>query len=172
MKKILLFFMVFSIGANLFGQPIVKIFVFEQENLPGTKPTGVTDENGRAIKKAAAKKNYFVFLTFKKSYDIRPVKIFIRGKSFSIQTTTLKKTPVEYTNNTVVGNPEKTVLVPFTKNRVLELNITDTQAEEKKSGSIRNLTEKNDVVIGYIWNKKKYFATLEKIKKLEPVANE
>src|SRR5689334_2144540 len=102
MKKILLFFLVFIVGSNLFSQPVAKIFAFEQENMPGTKPAGVIDENGKAVKKAAAKKKYFIFLSYKKTYNVTPVQIFIRGLAFSIQTITSRKTPVEYTNKTVI----------------------------------------------------------------------
>jgi len=172
MKKILLFFLVFIVGSKVFSQPVVKIFAFEQENMPGTKPAGVIDENGKAVKKAAAKKKYFVFLSYKKTYNVMPVQIFIKDKSFSIQTITIRTSPVEYTSNTVISNPEKTVLVPATKNKVLEIKIAQLQHQEKIPESAKKLVNKNDVVIAYIWNKRKYFATLQKISTLEPVANE
>jgi hypothetical protein len=172
MKKILLFFLVFIIGSSLYSQPVVKIFAFEQENMPGTKPAGVTDENGKVVKKAAAKKKYFVFLSHKNQYNVMPVQVFIKGRAFSIQTITIRKTPVEYTNKTVINNPEKTILVPASKDKVLEINIVEIPQQEKAPESVKRLAHKNDVVIGYMWNKRKYFATLQKIKTLEPLANE
>jgi len=172
MKKNLLFFIVFIIGSNLYSQPPVKIIAFEQESLPGAKPAGVTDENGNRVKKAAAKKNYFIFLSFKKTYNITPAQVFIRGKAFAIRSKTLKKTPVEYANNTVVNNPEKITLVPFTNDKVLGVDIAEISRQEKKPNSIQKLVDKNDVVISYVWNKKTYFVSLQKIKRLEPAANE
>lgn len=172
MKKILLFFFVFVLGFDLFGQPTIKVFAFEQENVPGTKHTRVTDENGKPVGKAAAQKNYFIFLSFRKTYSITPVQVFIRGKAFSIRSTANKKTPVEYVSTTVPNNPEKTTLVPLTANKVLEIKVKDAIKPEKKNSYLQHLTGKNDVVIAYLWHKKKYFATLQEIKRLEPVANE
>jgi hypothetical protein len=172
MKKILLFFLVFAVGLNLHSQPRVRIFAFEQENMPGTKPVGVTDENGKAVKKAAAQKKYFIFLSYPKGNAITPVQVFIRSRAFTIKTTAVRKTPVEYTNNTVINNPEKTVLVPASKDRVIEVTLADVPRQEKPTRSVRTLTDKNDVVIAYAWKKKKYFVTLKKIERLEPVANE
>jgi len=172
MKKNLLFFLVFIVGSNLFSQPVVKIFAFEQENMPGTKPAGITDENGKAVKKAAAKKKYFIFLSYKQTYNVMPVQMFIKDRAFSIQSITIRKTPVEYTNKTVINNPEKTILVPASKDKVLQINVAEMQRQEKTPESVKRVADKNDVVIGYVWNKRKYFATLQKIKTLEPVANE
>lgn len=67
MKKNLLFFALIVATCFVNGQPAVRVFAFEQQILPGTIPAGVKDENGNPIKKAAAnKKNYFIFLSFKK----------------------------------------------------------------------------------------------------------
>jgi len=172
MKKNLLFFIAFTIGLNLFSQPPIKVFAFEQENLPGAKPAGIKDENGNLIKKAAAKKNYFIFLSFKNTYSVSPVQIFIRDKSFNIQTTITRTTPVEYTNNNIPNKPEKITLVPQTSNKVLELKVNELPVQDKKTEAVQKLADKNDVVIAYLWKKKKYFITVKKLKKLEPVANE
>ena len=172
MKKILLFSIGFIAGLTLFSQPVVKIFAYEQDNLPGTRPAGVIDENGKPMKKAAPKKNYFIYLSFKNTCNITPVQIFIRGKSFTIDRTIIAKAPVEYTDNTIPNNPEKTTLVPATNNKVLEIPIAEPSAQQKKTTQVQKLTAKNDVVIAYTWNKKKYFVVLKEIKKLAPHVNE
>jgi hypothetical protein len=172
MKKKLLFFVLFIIGIAVNGQPAIKVFAFEQENLPGMKPAGVKDENGNPIKKAAARKNYFIFLSYKKIYTVTPVYIFIKDSSFGVQIADVKKTPVEYTNNTIPNKPEKKILVPKTGNKVIQVKLTETPELKNKDIHIQKLTKANDVVIAYVWNKRKYFITLKKIKELEPVANE
>jgi hypothetical protein len=172
MKNNLLFFIFLAFGSNLYCQPPVKIFAFEQDNLPGTIPArSLKDENGNSIKKAAAKINYFVFLSFKKAYDIRPVQLFIKGKSYAIQSTVTRDTPVEYIDNTIPGNPEKTVLVPKTQSKVIQLITADTMTQ-KKTAYVQKLTRSHDVVITYIWNKRTHFITLRKMKKLKPQFNE
>ena len=172
MKKNLLFFVLFIAGISASAQPAIKVFAFEQQNLPGTIPAGIKDENGNPIKKAATKKNYFIFLSFKKNCVITPVQVFLKGIPFSVQVTDNKKTPVEYTNNTIPNHPDKTILVPKTNNRVIKIDPIEAQGSENKDPHVEKLTKSNDLVIAYMWKKKKYFVTLKKMKQLDPVANE
>ncbi|HET9825520.1 MAG TPA: hypothetical protein VFP87_09300 [Chitinophagaceae bacterium] len=172
MKKILLLSVVCVLGSNLFSQPAVKIFAYQQDNLPGTRPAGVLDENGKPIKKAAPKKNYFIYLSFNKKYRITPVEIFIKGKSFVVERAIESMAPVEYTDNTVPNNPEKTTLVPATNNKVIQVPIAEPSLQQKKASYVQKLASRNDVVIAYVWNKKRYFAVVNRIKNLAPRANE
>jgi hypothetical protein len=172
MKKILLFSAIFIVGLNLFSQPTVKIFAYEQDNLPGTRPAGVVDENGKPLKKAAPKKNYFVYLSFKQKYSIKPVQVYIKGQSYEVGAFSARKAPVEYVDNMVPKNPEKTVLVPSTHDKVLEVPVAEPSPARKNTSNIQKLTAKNDVVVTYVWNNKKYYATLKQIKKLPSRVNE
>jgi hypothetical protein len=172
MKKILLFSAIFIVGLNLFSQPTVKIFAYEQDNLPGTRPVGVVDENGKPLKKAAPKKNYFVYLSFRHKYSIKPVQIFVKGQSYEVGAFSARTAPIEYVDNMVPNNPEKTVLVPSTEEKVLEVPVAEPSARQKKTSNVQKLTAKNDVVVAYMWNNKKYYATLKQIKKLPSRVNE
>jgi hypothetical protein len=172
MKKILLFSAIFIVGLNLFSQPTVKIFAYEQDNLPGTRPAGVVDENGKPLKKAAPKKNYFVYLSFKQKYSVKPVEIFIKGQSYELGAFSARTAPVEYVDNMVPNNPEKTILVPSTDDKVLEVSVAAPSGKKKKTSNLQKLTAKNDVVVVYMWNNKKYYATLKQIKKLPSRVNE
>jgi hypothetical protein len=172
MKKILLFSAIVIVGLNLFGQPTVKIFAYEQDNLPGTRPAGVVDENGKPIKKAAPKKNYFIYLSFKPQYNIKPVQIFIKGQSYEVGAFSVRKAPIEYVDNMVPNNTEKTVLVPSTSDKVLEVPVAEPSPGQKKTSNVQKLSAKNDVVVAYMWNNKKYYATLKQIKKLPSRVNE
>jgi hypothetical protein len=171
MKTKLLFILLLITGSSVFCQPAIKVYAYEQDVLPGTIPVG-TDENGNSIRKAADKKNYRVFLSFKSGFLISPVEIYIRGKSFSIKGVETKKTPVGYINNNIPPKPETIELVPATKNKVVQLQVGDEPQESKRSSHLKKLTEKNEVVIEYLLKKKRYFLTVQKLRKLEPVANE
>jgi hypothetical protein len=172
MKIHLLFFSLILIGSGvLHGQPSIEVFAFEQGNSPGTVAANVKDENGNPIKKAATKKNYFIYLSLKQQYSIDPQHVFINGNAFPAEASLVKSTPVEFVSGNVPNHPEKTVLVPTTVNKVIQLRITDTIQIERTS-ALQKLTSKNDLVISYTWKKKKYFAVLKKIKKLDPVLNE
>src|SRR5215212_7617318 len=106
MKYLLISFFIFFCGGNLFGQPVVKIFAFEQESTPGNIPANVTDENGNAMPgKDWKKKEYRIFLSFKNIYRITPVQIFIRKKRMELKSFNLTKTPVEYTDNSIPSDP-------------------------------------------------------------------
>jgi hypothetical protein len=172
MKKILLFSAIFIVGLNLFSQPTVKIFAYEQDNLPGTRPAGVVDENGKPLKKAAPKKNYFIYLSFKQKYSIKPVQIFVKGQSYEVGAFSVRNAPVEYVDNMIPNNKEKTVLVPSTGDKVLEVPVAELSSEQKKSSNVQKLTSKNDLVVAYIWKEKKYHVTLKQIKKLPSRVNE
>jgi len=174
MKKNLLIFIFFSIALNAYAQqPVIKVFAFEQENYPGTKPSaGTKDENGNPIKKAADSKNYFIFLSFKKTYSVTPIQVFIHGQAFKIENVITRQTPVEYTVNSIPGKPGKKILVPKTSNKVVEIQLSEISLQEKKTAYVQQLASTNDVVITYKWNNKKYFAKEKKMQKMEPVYHE
>jgi len=173
MKKKLVFFILVIVSMAVHSQPAVKIFAFEQQSLPGTVPAGVKDENGNPIKKAAAKTNYFIFLSFKKNTIIKPVQVFIKGSSFVVDTVIdVKKTPVEQTNRTIPNDPHRTILVPKTTDKVIKIDPAETEGQVKNGAHIENLTKTNDVVVAYVWKEKKYFATVKKIKELDPMFHE
>lgn len=171
MKKNLSFFIVFALGIVSFGQPTIKVFGFEQEILPGTIAVNVKDENGNTVKKEAAKKNYFIYLSFKKAYSITPRQVFINGKAFTTETKQVKKTPVEYLNINALKDSKKMVLVPPTSNKVIELKIKKP-VNVKKSAWLEDLTHKYDIVISYVWKKKKYYVVLKDLNKIDPLINE
>jgi hypothetical protein len=173
MKKKLVFFILLIVSMAVYGQPAVKIFAFEQQSLPGTVPAGVKDENGNPIKKAAAKTNYFIFLSFKKNTIIKPVQVFIKGSSFAVDTIIdVKKTPVEQTNRTIPNDPHKTILVPKTSNKVIRIDLAEGEGLRENGAHIENLIKTNDVVIAYAWKEKRYFVTVKKIKELDPMFHE
>lgn len=172
MKKNLLFFMFFATSLGIYGQPTIKIIAFEQENVPGTVPSGVKNENGTERKKAAAPKNYFIFMTYQKSSPIRPGEVFIRGKSFTAEKNEVKGTPYYYTDSAIPNNHRKITLVPKTKNDVIQLTLNENPERKKISFTTQKLIKENDVVITYFWKQKEYFMTLKKISKLPSVVNE
>jgi hypothetical protein len=175
MKKKLLFFTftLLIVTVTIHGQPAIKIFAYEQQSLPGTVPVGIKDENGNPIKKAAAKTNYFIFLSFNKNYIIRPVQVIIKDSSFIVDTfTDVKKTPVEYTNRTIPKDPHKTILVPKTSNKVIKIEPVKSAGPTANGSHIKNLVKTNDLVIVYLWKNKKYYIALKKITELDPVLHE
>ena len=171
MKKYLLFFLLILIGSVIHSQPSVKVFGFEQESSPGTVATNVKDENGKPIKKVATQKNYFIYLSFNQKNHIVPHYVFLHGKAFPVENSAIETTPIQHVNNNIPNKPEQITLVPKTTNKVIKVKIASPINVEKTS-SLQKLTNKNDLVVSYTWKKKKYFAVLKKLKKLDPVLNE
>jgi hypothetical protein len=169
--KYLLFFSLIVIGSDLQSQPPVKVFGFEEESSPGTVAINVKDENENPVKKAANQKNYLIYLSLKQKYHIAPQQVFINGKAFPVESSTIEITPVQHVNNNISNKPKQTTLVPETTNKVIKLTIA-APVQAEKTSTIQKLTHKNEVVVAYTWKKKKYFAVLKKLKKLEPVLNE
>ena len=172
MKKNLLLFLLATIVLKGLSQPVIKIFAYKQENSPGMVRAGVKDENGNPVKKAAAQMNYFIFLSSGRTTKITPTQIFIRGKSFSIDSLLEKDTPVEYTDNSIPKKEKKIVLVPRTNNKVVEVKIVPSKKNFSMTSYLKKLTKTNDLVIGYIWHKKKYFLTRKSFRTLNPRVNE
>jgi len=171
MKKYLLFFSLLFIGSGINSQPGIKVFGFEQEISPGTVAVDVKDENGNPIKKAANKKNYFIYLSLKQKYNVTPLQVLIHGEAFSVEADMAEITPIEHFNNNIPGQPEKTTLVPATTNKVIELKMIGP-LQVKKTLALQKLTKKNDVVISYSWKEKVYYAVLKRLKKLDAVLHE
>ena len=173
MKKKLVIFIFFCFVLNAYAQqPVIKVFAFEQQSYPGTVPARTKDENGNSIKKDADKKNYFLFLSFKKTYSITPDQVYIKGQEYQIQNIGTRKTPVEYAANSIPGNPQKQVLIPKTSNKVIEIQPGEMLQQEQMAANVQHLVNENEIVIRYKWNNKKYFVTEKKLKKIEPVYHE
>jgi len=169
--KYLLFFSLIIIGSDIHSQPSIKVFGFEQESSPGTVAAHVKDENGNPIKKAAIQKNYLIYLSLNQKYRITPREAFVNGKAFPVEGSIIETTPIHHVNNDIPNHPEQITLIPQTTNQVIKLKIAASLPLEKTSG-LQELTEKNDVVVSYTWKKKKYFAVLKKLKKLDTVLNQ
>ena len=171
MKKHLLLFAFVITGITLFGQPVIKVYAFEQDVLPGTVPVG-TDENGNPIKRPANKENYLIFLSYKKNCIVTPSQVFIKGAAYNVEAVTVQKTPVESIDRNIPGQPKKTILVDVTSNKVVQTQLSEMPVEAKPTSAIKKWVKENEVVIVYLWKKKKYYLKVKKFKKLAPIANQ
>ena len=177
MKKIALFFTVFTgITLSLLSQtntPDVKIYAYAQSVVPGINPNSkAIDESGKEINvKPKSRMNYLIYIEQKKSATIQPATIWIKDKCYSITYEEVKQTPVELSSSNLMSDKKKIELVPKTKNKVLKLILTGVvEGQTIHSTTLKKLIAKNNLVIGYNWKAKTYYATLRNIKMLEPLA--
>jgi len=169
-KLIFLFFILISFSA--ISQPAVKIFAYSQAVSPGIVPKGVIGENGKTIStKKEIPVNYYIFASYSKSAKINIEEIWIKGKFFNPIVKNVDSTPILSINENIPGNPVKEVLVPATIQKVISLNpghlIKDIFIQ---SPSFKNLAKHSELIISYVYKRKKYFIGIKKIKVLEPVA--
>jgi len=172
MKIKLLLVGLFSAGIAGLSQPSIKVYGFRQQSLPGTIPAGAKDENGNPVKKAAAKVNYLIFLSFNKNYSITPTDVFVNGHPFKAQVARVENTPIEYINTTIPKQPVKKILVPKTSRKVLKIEPAEKIEESSADPHLLQLAKVNELVIAYQWKKKDYFVTLKNMNELDPVFNE
>ena len=168
MKKYLLPLAFFSlITVSVFAQPPIKIYAYSQATTPGTIPV---DENGNPVRFKADRLNYFFYAVYSSSYKLKFDGIWIKGKGFSVQTSRVNSTPVTVTNNDIPAEPVTTVLVPATNKWVMSIQPISESGITVKAAWFRDMLKKNELVISYYYNGRKYFIPVKKIKVLPPVA--
>jgi len=175
LKCTALFILTAISGCNVFGQPAVKTYAFEQQSIPGNIPAGVTDENGNPINtsKAGHSTSFYIYLSHSNKSIITPVSLWINGRSYSFQTEHIKNTPVTKVNPNIPERATTTVLVPKTSNKVTRLLILNTSDKLSNTSSTeKKMLNTSSVVISYKWKGKIYYATAKELKRLEPTLHQ
>ena len=144
MKKILLFFAVFSgMTLSLLSQtntPVIKIYAYAQSVVSGVNPNSKTiDESGKEITvKPKSRLNYLIYFEQNKSATIQPINIWIKDKKYIITYEEVKETPVELPSSNLMSDKKKMELVPKTENKVLKLIITgEIEDKGKPSATLK-----------------------------------
>jgi hypothetical protein len=171
MKKLWFLFLL-SISCAATGQPPVKIYAYSQVLTPGTVPKNVTDENGNPVNiKKEPSVNYYIFAAYPGSARISFCEVWINSRYYKVQTRPVDSTPVINTNYNIPANPVKEVLVPATRLRVISLSPIDPPDNSTIHTTwFGNMLKHSALVAGYLYNGKKYFISVKKIKMLQPVA--
>ncbi len=152
--------------------PIKKIHAYKQATIPGIPQTSF-DENGNKI--IASRKptfNYWIYVEFQKSEKIEIVDLWISGIRFKAKSETINSLPVKkiiYTANS--GNDTVLLMPPTSQNVLLTYPIDLLNKNSNSSTYLNKLIKQSELVIGFYWNGKKYFASTKQIKLLEPDAH-
>ena len=164
LRKILFILLLPFICLTTYAQNGVRVYGFSQESLPGIIPKGTT-ESGGPVKKEIVPE-YLIYLS-STSAGALPVEVYIKGKPYSIKTTTAVRTPVVQKNN--VG--KSVTLVPAATGTVRQLTLTH-YTPGKVFSRAKAKARIYDLVVVYRLKGTYYSATLKKLTKLEPVFNE
>src|SRR5690348_17261961 len=99
MKQFYFFILALAISglSNAQTQGASTVYGYRQEVMPGMVRV---DKNGRETPRKP-QYNYFIYLA--SAARTTPVEIWISGEAYSVRTTNVSTTPVEYTNPTSVN---------------------------------------------------------------------
>lgn len=153
--------------------PIKKIHAYKQENIPGIRPVEFDEKGNRLQKERRPTYNYWFYIEIPAKEKITVADLWISGKRYSAKNETLNKTPVQKIIYSASGGPDTAILVSKTINKVI-LTYPSGQLKDSVIGSryISNLIRNSELVIGYYWKGKKYFAAVKSLVNLEPDAHQ
>jgi hypothetical protein len=143
--------------------------------LPGTIPSGVTDEAGNPVKtaKAGQSTSYYIYLSYKAGSTILPSALWIHGAPYAFRIEGVAQTPVVHATPNNPQDAIKNILVPKTRDSVVRLIVASPinplpvlMADEKK------LVADSAVVVRYEKKGKTYYAGTGSIKKLAPLMHQ
>ena len=141
-------------------KPVIKkIHAYRQATVPGIPPAG----------NAERKPTYNYWIYVENSEKISVADIWISGKRFSVQTEPVTKTPVIKHNYDGSSGVDTVILVPESRYNVM-LVYPSGKIKDSSIGSkyVSGLLKKSELVIGYFWKGKKYFAPVKAFISLEP----
>ena len=151
--------------------PVKKIYGYKQASIPGILPNH-SEEND--IKPTGKNKptqnyNYWFYLEIPKTEKINVTGLWISGIPYDIKTETVSNLPMKKIIFTGMEKNDTTIMVPATRNKVMLIYPSGKNKDTTiNSKYITGLTNKNELVISYLWKNKKYYATLKKLEELIP----
>ena len=162
-------------GCAVSGQLGVKTYAFEQVSLPGTIPSGVTDEAGNPINtsKAGHSKKYYIYLSYAPGSIITPSALWIQGQPYAFRTEAVTSTPVVHATPGRVQVEKSDILVPQTKDKVMRLLVLAPMDQPAGlSPAEKQMTLDSAVVVRYEWTGKAYYAGAASVKALPPLMHQ
>jgi hypothetical protein len=164
MKQFYFLLIILTLSTLAFSQTegASKLYGYRQAITPGTIRV---DKNGNQVR-PRPNYNYFIYLA--SSSTVSPAEIWINGQAYSVTSTAVSNTPVEYKNPTAADGKSK-ILVPKTNKRVVQLSSSSTPVKNPtKKGQA--LSAKNELVIIYKGQGKLYYKTVSKFSELEAIS--
>ena len=150
--------------------PVKKVYAYKQASIPGIVPVH-TEENKTKQKKTERKQeyNYWFYMELPKSEKITITGLWISGIRYSLKEDAINDLPVKKIIFTGIEKNDTTVMVPFTRNKIILVYPAGKMKEEKKgSAPVTDIARTNELVISYTSKGKIYYASVKKIKELAP----
>jgi len=167
-----IFLFIVSAPASVQGKPPVKkIYGYKQASIPGILPnySEETDIKPTGKNKPKQSYNYWFYLEIPKAEKITLTGLWISGISHDIKYEMVNNSPIKKMIFTGMEKNDTTIMVPATKNKIILIYPSGESKDTTiNSKYITGLTNKNELVIAYLWKNKKYYLTLKKLKQLNP----
>jgi hypothetical protein len=165
-KKFALIFLALPL-ATIGQAPVVNGSAWQSTTLPGTRNTATSEVTGQEVTKPARTSNgVVVFLEYKPTQSIHPVRVWIDGKPFKATFQSVKNDQV-----IMEQNGQTDTLVKKTFYRILRIQPAEEDTVKIPAAIRKNSTNSN-VIIEYLWKSRKQYFTIPVIKKYGPVALE
>lgn len=172
MKKIFIFLLIILVsGTACMAQTrssSVKIYAYSQVTTPGTVPVDI-DEKGNPIeRKIEPRPNYHIYVVCLPA--IKVTTLYIKGVQYSLQQEKVLQNPVIEDRPDMPEKGAHKILVPKTSRLVYKITPVIESKDKQQPSKTIQLAAKNEVVLVYNLNGKKYYSTAKKIIVLEPIA--
>ena len=151
--------------------PVKRSYGYKQASIPGIIPRYEENSDIQPSSKTKPKQtyNYWFYLEISKTEKINITGLWITGVQHDIITETINDLPVRKIIFTGMDKNDTTIMVPITKNKVLLVYPSgETTNKKTNSNYIRQLAGKNDLVIRYLWKNQTHYATIKKLKEINP----
>ncbi|HET6769224.1 MAG TPA: hypothetical protein VFH08_17565 [Chitinophagaceae bacterium] len=151
--------------------PVKRSFGYKQASIPGIIPRH--EENGDTQPTAKSNRkqtyNYWFYLEISRTEKINITGLWISGVQHDIKIETINDLPVRKILFTGLEKNDTMIFVPVSKNKVV-LVYPSGETTNKKINSkyIRQLSNKNDLVIRYSWKNQTHYTTIKTLKEISP----
>lgn len=174
LKRIFILAFFLPIIVSCFAQvktPVKRSYGYRQASIPGIIPRYEENRDVQPTSKTKPKQtyNYWFYLEISNTEKINITGLWISGVQHDIKTETMNDLPVKKIIFTGLDKNDTTIMVPVTKNKVVLVYPSgETTSKKTSSNYIRQLTSTNDLVIRYLWKNQTYYATIKKLKEINP----
>ena len=166
----LIIFLLMATAACSQTKGTAKLYGYMQPVSGGAFPSKAIDEGGKEVASETEQRfNYLLYLA--SSTIVYPSEIWVRGKLYSVTTTSIKTTPVKEPRVSEISSADSArTLVPSTTKKVWQLHLAPAGSSIKQSVKGKSLAKSNELVVVYKMGGKFYYSILPKLDLLEAVA--
>lgn len=168
-KKLLLIAFSFMMLPGIKAQsPVVKVYAYSRETIPGIIPK-FDDDSTRKAFPVVRPKAFFIYVETKKGKAVSIGHVYADGRYFK---TSFKKISTPVTIDKINGLPAKNnveQLVSKTNNDVYELRFLEEATAWNGMAAAERARKKNPLMVCVTMGRRQYYPVVKEVTELEPV---